>query len=262
MRSHWQGTAWVVLAVLGPLGCQGQLSPQAKLSLQNAYAASSRGDNHATIAQADAFLRENDRASRAEEAYYLRGLAKYRLGDRPGAQSDLSEALSRTQMKELRAESAVALGDLAWDADDMPTAERMYNLALNNLAKDQQPADHAHYRLGCVLQRLGRWEDADAQFNRVIYFFSGSELAVRAGRRLNARDWTIQVGAFEGKSRAEAAVRDLKDKNLPATLQPIVAEGRLTFVVQVGHYSTYEQAVAALGSVRQHKPDAYVIPTR
>jgi tetratricopeptide (TPR) repeat protein len=230
--------------------------------LQEAYTASAGGDDRAAITNAEAFLQQNDRSSRADEAYYLRGLAKYRLGDRTGAQADLSEALGRTQMKELRAKAAVALGDLAWDADDMQRAERMYGLTLNNIEKDQKPADHAHYRLGCVLQRLGRWEDADAHFNRVIYFFSGSELAIRAGRRLNAKDWTIQVGAFEGNSRAEAVARELRDRNLPAVAQPIVAEGRLTFVVQVGHYPTYEQAAAALGGVRQHKPDAYIIPTR
>jgi len=262
MWSYWPGTAVVVLTLLECLGCQEQLSPQAKLTLQNAYAASAAGDNRAVINHTDVFLHQNDRSPRADEAYYLRGLAKYGLGDLAGAQVDLSEALGRTQIQELRAKTAVALGDLAWDSDDMQTAERMYGLALANLAKDQKPADHAHYRLGCVLQRLGRWEDADVQFNRVIYFFNGSELAIRAGRRLNARDWTIQVGAFEGKSRAEAVVADLKGKNLPATIQSIVTQGRLTFVVQVGNYPTYEQAAAALGGVRHYKPDAYVIPTR
>jgi tetratricopeptide (TPR) repeat protein len=262
MWSYWRALALVVPALFASLGCQGQLSPQARQCLQDAYTASAAGDNRAVIADTDVFLHMDDRARRADEAYYLRGLARYGLGDRAGAQADLSEALGRTQMKELRAKSAAALGDLAWDADEMQTAERMYGLALNNLQKDQKPADHAHYRLGCVLQRLGRWEEADDHFNKVVYFFSGSKLAERAGRRLNARDWTIQVAAFEGKSRAEAVVRELRDRNLPAVAQPIVAEGRLTFVVQVGHYPTYEQATASLGAVRQHKPDAYVIPTR
>jgi tetratricopeptide (TPR) repeat protein len=244
------------------IGCQESLTPQARQLLQNGYAASAAGNPQGVVGSMDAFLRDHARSSRADEAYYLRGLAKYHLDDRVGAQADLEAALARTDKNELRGKAALALGDLAWDRDDMPTAADMYGVVLENMNRSTSPADHAGYRRGCVLQRLGRWEEADLQFSRVMELFSGTELAARSSRRIHGRVWTIQVGAFDGKSSAEAVVRELADEGLQAAAVPTTGQGRLTFVVQAGRYATYEQATAALPSVKRFQPDAFVTATR
>ncbi|MFA6133660.1 MAG: SPOR domain-containing protein [Phycisphaerae bacterium] len=251
-----------LLAAIPAMGCADQTTPQARQLLMNSYSASATGDYRAVIAGTDAFLRDSGRGGRADEAYYLRGLARYNLGDTTGAQADLSEALDRTQSRELRGKAAIALGDLACDRDDMPTAEAMYGKAIDNLERGVAPMDHAYYRLGCVLQRQGRWKEADLQFALLAEFFSGSDLAARGGRRMHARDWTIQAGTFDTQLRAEAAAKTLSDKNLPAVVVPVMADSRLIFVVQVGHYSTYEAACAALAGVKACKADAFVITAR
>ena len=242
--------------------CAGQLTSQGRQLLQNGYTASAAGDNKAVISATDSFLRDWPRGDHSDEAYYLRGLAKYNMGNRDGAQADLAEALNRAKSKEVRAKASLALGDLAWDREDIPSAEGFYLKATDNLNRGERPVDHAYYRLGCVLQRLGRWEEADRQFSLLVEQFSGSELAALGGRRMHARDWTIQAGAFERKSRAEAVAKELQSRGQTASIQPVASDKRMVFVVQAGHYPTYEQAMEVLPGVKAIKSEAFVITTR
>ncbi len=245
----------------GLLGCNGQLTPQAKDLLRQGYDAYGRGADSETIQRMDAFLRQNSRSNRADEAYYLRGLARYRQGDRPGAQADLNEALSQTERKDIRVGARLALGELAYEDGEMALAENAYRQALADIEAGQKPADRVYYRLGCILQRQGRWRDASGQFRRLRHHFADSELAGRAERRVHCDSWTVQVGAFRSKSSADELAADLRRQRLQAFTQPITEGGTLLFVVQVGLYPTYEQAAAALGGVRKIQSDAFVIVT-
>jgi len=253
----------LLLSVLpGSFGCNGQLTPQAREILRGCYDAYWSGDNRDVIRRADAFLRDNRRSKRADEAYYLRGLAKYELTDMSGARADLNEALGRTRNKDIRARALLALGDLAHDTGEMDLAGTMYRQALASLESGAKPGDHARYRLGCVLQRQGRWRQADVHFDRVIYFFDGSELARRAERRVRCSDWTIQVGAFADKPRADAAAAQLRANKINAFTHPVLDDNRPVFVVQIGRYPTYEQAAVGLAEVKRQQSDAFVTVTR
>ncbi|MDY6913578.1 MAG: SPOR domain-containing protein [Planctomycetota bacterium] len=250
---------WIAI---NSVGCADQLSPQAKQLLQSGCSAYNQGDDEAVIRQMDAFLRDNDSSSHSGKAYYLRGLAKYRLKDLDGAKADLREALARTDSEDVRAKASLTLGELAYEADDMAMAEHMYRMAQSNIEQGKAPSDHAHYRLGCVLQRQGRWADADIEFGRVTYFFNGSELAKRAGRRTHCTSWTIQAGAFRRKGSATAAAAKLVSKNTLAVSRGVLYDGKPMFVVQVGRYPTYEQAIAELDKVKSKTGDAFVTVTR
>ena len=245
----------------GVFGCNGQLNPRAKELLRSGYEAYGRGEDRDTVRRMDAFLQENGRSNSEDEGYYLRGLTKYRSGDRRGAQADLNEAIGRTEQKDIRVGARLALGDLAYEDDEMALAENAYRQALADIEPGQEPADHVYYRLGCILQRQGRWRDASGQFRRLRHHFVDSELAKRAGRRVNGDAWTVQMGAFGAKSRADAVAAELRGKRLQAFSRPIADGSTLLFVVQVGLYSTYEQAVAALRGIQKTQSDAFVIVT-
>ncbi|MCJ7544471.1 MAG: SPOR domain-containing protein [Phycisphaerae bacterium] len=251
-----------LIAILLCVGCQETLTPQARQWLQNGYTASASGEHQTVIQSMDAFLAEHARSRRADEAYYLRGLAKYHLGDRVGAQADLSAALDRSSKAEVRGKAALALGDLAWDGDDMPTAAEMYRTAVDNMDATVPPADHAAYRLGCAHQRLGHWQEADLQFSRVMELFPDEELAERSARRIHGRSWTIQVAAFNDQARAEAAVKELGGQGVRADVSPTMGKGKPIFMVLTGRYATWEQATAALPSLKKLQPDAFVTSTR
>jgi tetratricopeptide (TPR) repeat protein len=212
----------------------------------------------------EAFLKDNASSSVADRAYYLCGLARYRLGTLPqrqAAREDFAKALAKTKDSVVRANSHTALGDIAWEAGDMGEAEKMYRQALAYCEQDAPPADHAYYRLGCVLQRLGRWLDADGQFNRVVKFFPDSEFGARAGRRVHARRWTIQAAAYRAKKPAETFAETLRRQNLPAVCRVHLRGQEPLFVVEVGRYRTFEQAAAMLANVRQHERGAFITVT-
>jgi tetratricopeptide (TPR) repeat protein len=258
-RRPWAALA-VALAALA--GCNAQLTPEARRLLQAGKLAYEKGEDRQAVRHLDAFLADNARSRRADEALYYRGLARYRLGELPAAREDLAAALDRTRHKTLRLGARVALGDLAYDSDDMPGAEAHYRSALEDAQEREPPLDHVHYRLGSVLQRQGRWADADLHFDRVIYLFEGSELAQRAARRVRCRAWTVQAGAYSNKAGAEAAAADLRRAGAEAAVVAGREGGGLIFRVLVGRHAGYEEALAALPAVRRRRPDAFVTPVR
>lgn len=255
-------TSLLALALACLAGCAGPVSPQALEMLQAGYDHYGAGRHEAAIGQLDAFLADGSSKSRADEALYLRGLAKIHAKDASGAKADLSEAVWRTRNSQLRAKARIAMGDMAYDADDMALAENMYRQSLTDIQLGAKPADHARYRLGCVLQRQGRWADADAQFDRVVYFFDGTEIATLAGQRTHCVAWTIQAGVFTKKPRADAAAQSLSRDGLAAVVMPVLRKGRPVFVLQLGRSATYDQAAAALGKTADLPEGAFVAPAR
>jgi len=252
----------VVLVGGNAMGCNGPLTLQAQSLLKQGKAAYQRKDYPATIEKMNSFLDQAGRSRKADEGYYLRGLAGLKLGDRDGAKRDFTEAIERTDSKHIKAHSLNALGDIAWDAGDMDTAARSYSGALKHVRADQKPADHSHYRLGCVLQRQGKWSEADLQFSKLDFYFRGGELALRAARRVNCRAWSVQAGAFNNRDRAKTLAQDLSRTALPAEVRPALKVSKVNYVVQVGRYQTYPEVTRALGTVRQQVSDAFIITVR
>lgn len=253
------GLVWCGLAMA--TGCNGPLSPQAQQMLQNGYDAYQAGNDQQAVEALDSFLADNARSSRADEAYYIRGLARQRQQDPQAAKNDLNAAIAATENKDLRGKSLVALGEIAFEEGDLAVAESTYRQALVDIEPGQPPSDHAHYRLGTVLQRQGRWDEADVQFDRVVHYFGGTRLGQLAGRRTHCTAWAIQTGAFNDRDRAEAAEAMLREQSIDAEARTILHEAQPLFVVQVGRYATYDQALAALPGVQVQAKDAFVVPT-
>jgi len=254
--------AGLVCLCAAGLGCNGKLTPQARELLLSSYLAYGRSDDATTIRNTTQFLALNPRFQRADEAYYLRGLARYRKKDRAGAKADLAAALKRTKNPDLRAKALLTLGDLAYDEGDMALAQEMYGQSLAHLKRDATPADHANYRLGAVLQRQGRWSEADVHFNRLLELFPRTELTRRAARRVHCTAWTVQAGAYGDKKQADRSAARLTRRGRPAAVAAMLEAGRPIFVVQVGRHSRYEEAVRSLAAVRPHARDAFVFPAR
>ena len=220
------------------------------------------GNYSQTIQRADEFLMTNARTAQSGRAYYLRGRAKALSHDTDGAMADLQTAIDQAKTKEVLAESYNAMGDVAYWRDDMALAENMYRRGLVYAEPHTPAAGHSNYRLGCVLQRQGRWSEADGALNKVIYHQAGTSLAGQASRRVHRDKWTIQVGAFSEKASADKNARQLAGRSLPAVARPESVDHSLLFVVQVGRYPTYEQAAADLVRVRTHQSQAFVTVTR
>jgi tetratricopeptide (TPR) repeat protein len=253
--------AAVVLLAAGPLGCVHEPSPQAQQLLVDGYAAYQRGDDETVVKLTDAFLRDSARTTRADEAYRLRGLARYRLKEFAAAEADLAKAVERTKRSAFKAECLLMIGEIAREMGDVGKAERFYRDSLEHTDRGKKPSDVAHYRLGRILQRSGRWEEADKHLGHVAFLFGGSELAKRADSFAGAKAWTIQVGAFDRLANCAELARELRRKNLPARQHPALRGGKLLYMVHVGRYQTYQQAESALPAVQRHESDAFLTVT-
>ena len=250
-----------VLAMVASAGCTG-LTPRAQQQLSGGYQRYAAGDNAGAIEQMDAFLQENPHSRRTGEAYYLRGLARYNLRQYDRAKLDLEQTVSETGNPELQAKAALALGDLSYDTADMTLAENMYRHAIATLAPRDPLAAQGLYRLGCVLQRLGRWREADAQFHKALFYFPDSEAAKRSARCINANAWCVQAGSYGRMVSAEAGAKRLSAGGLPARALVVRQDKATQFVVQVGHFGRYEEAVEILPQVRALQTDAFITVTR
>jgi len=258
-------SALVCLAAAAALACGGcvqPVSPEAKQLLADGKAAYDDGDDEAAIAKTGAFLAEHSKTNLADVAYYVRGLARLRAKQTSGAKTDLQMAAATTDKPSVRLGASKALGDLVFDSGDAEYAEKLYRQALADAQPRTPPADEIRYRLGCTLQRRGRWSEADEQFDHVVHVFQGSEVARRAERRLRCVAWTVQAGAFDTKALADAEVARLHREKIEAVTRATTDGGKLRFVVQVGRHETHAAAARTLPIVRRASRDALVTVTR
>ena len=245
-------------AMLVVVGCGGAAPRQGRRLLAESQNSLVRRDYNDTIEKADRFLREYGGTREAGRAYYLRGKAKLSLSNIAGAKSDLQEAVSRSDNGDVRANARLALGQLAFDSGQMLLAEELYRDAIADIEVGKPPGDHAHYRLGCVLQRRGLWRRAELEFRQVVEYFANTELARRSSRRVNATAWTVQAGAFSNEPRAASLVKKLRAGGLAPDVRAVLGKSGPLFVVVVNRYGTYQQAAKALSSVKKYQADAFV----
>ena len=255
-------TPIIVMACLSTMlvvaGCGGVAPPQGRRLLSEAQNSLVNKDYSDTITKADRFLREYGGTREAGRAYYLRGKAKLSLSNISGAKIDLQEAVDRSGNADVRSNARLALGQLAFDGGQMLLAEELYRDAIADIEVGKLPGDHAHYRLGCVLQRRGLWRKAELEFRQVVEYFANTELARRSSRRVNATAWTVQAGAFMNEPRAASLVKKLRAGGLKPDIRPVLGKSGPLFVVVVNSYGTYQQAVKALSSVKKYQADAFV----
>ncbi len=263
MEGYWWKLvpAVVGLAILH-VGCNGKISPEAEKELLAGQADFDRRSDRAVIRRMDAFLAVRASSRGAARAYLLRGLSKKRIGNIADAKLDFQSAVNSATAGDVRANALVQLADLAYTDGEMALAENLYKQAMMDLDEKTQPADYVGYMLGCVLQRQGRWSDADRRFNKVIHLFRGTAKAKAASGRVHASAWTIQAGAFRDRLRAKALVKRLSATSLSARGEPAHRDGVLWHVVYVGRYPTHEQAMTDLPNVRSRQKDAFVKVTR
>lgn len=261
---------WISLCILAvaAAGCE---NPQAQQLLTAGRSAYLSGDDVTTTRCMNQFLSDNPRSSRADEAHYYRGLARYRQKDLSGAQGDFYEVVQHSSSGGLKALSQKAIADIAYDREDMGLALSMYTQALAGMDQSKRPVDEVRYRLGQTLQRLGRWHDADLQFDRLIYQFGDDEWAKRAARYIRASAWTIQVAALKDKKSADAVAARIAtemkakykpDEQVAMYVHPVQSDTGHLFAVQVGRFPTYDLAMAHLKRVRAIDPNGLIMVTK
>lgn len=248
----------VALAVLA--GCS-NLPPAERQALQEATRLYERGDCNTPIPTIERLIRDYGRAEEIAEAYYLRGLCRTRSGQISGAVADFEFAVARSKRPELTARARASLASIRHQQGDWTVAAELYSMAVSGLP-DQPPTDEILLGAGTTMQRAGRWREAAFQFARILRSFRDRPAAAEA-RRLAAwphEYFSIQVAAFASATAAARTAQAWRSKGSEALYESIPREGSTLWVVMVGQYPTYSQAVKDLPRIRQSEAGAFIIP--
>jgi tetratricopeptide (TPR) repeat protein len=255
----------IILLVMSvsAVGCaEAPITPADHRNLDSAVRSYDAGDDAQTIKNANAVLMKHTSGDMAMQAYYLRGMAHFRLGDNSAATNDLKIVIRNAPNEELSLRAKDALGELAYRNDELELAEKYFKDVVEEIPQAKRPADHARFRLGCILQKQGKWPQADLYFQRVIYLFPKGNLAVEAGKRVNARKWTIQAGSYRKSENAEELASKLRKLGFSVVLKPESQNEKLVFSVLVGRWNDYDSAVGKLPAVKKVRTDAFLRVTR
>lgn len=256
----WILTVGLAAAAFVSGGCRADVGPPARRLLKDAYISYNSGDYRGAIRRTDEFLRVRRKEMRDGEAYYLRGLSKDRLGQSGAAAADWTVAANVSGVTGVRGSALLALGDQAWETGDISAAERFYRRCTSQ--EGGSAAIKACFRLGHVLQRQGRWSQADEWFTWAAGR-TGRRLSRLARRRAGARAWTIQVGAFAEAGNSAALVRRLRGEGFAGAARHVRKTSRsVRYIVTVGRYDTYRQATASVAEVRPRHGGAFITMIR
>lgn len=247
------------MALLVWSGCSGEtITPDTRRRL-DATRADYRAKKHRDVVrETSEILRNETHGEGAMQAYYLRGMALYRLKEFAPACEDLQRVYDRTRNGDLRIKATDTLGELAYLRGDLSESDRLLGEVLDQTREGERPGDHARFRRGCIRQRRGEWIEADVEFEKVLYQFPNTPIADKARRRARGRSWTIQVGSYDHKSNANAAAPRYRQAGLRTYIVPVMRDGKLIFQLQVGRWGRYETAESTLPAVRRITSDAFL----
>ena len=183
-------------------------------------------------------------------------------GQTDAARADFNEALRLGRRKDLKGMVHGELGKLDFDAGQMKEAEGHYRQMLEVIPADAPPAEGALYRLGCALQYLGEWSQADVYFDKVIHNFDGSDISRLAVNRVRAVRWSIQAGAYQNELAGKQMAESLRTLGLEVRFDGGLRDSRMMRLLRVGSYPTFDAAKADLERVRKYAADAFITPAR
>ena len=129
-------------------------TPEDRKNLSDAYSAYATHDFIATESHAGAYIQNQPTADNVDEAFYLRGLARYGRGDRINAADDLQKAIDHTKRPDLKYKAYMTLGDIAFDQNHWQDAADDYQKAIS-AAVGIPVEPRLEFRLGVALQSIG-----------------------------------------------------------------------------------------------------------
>jgi tetratricopeptide (TPR) repeat protein len=244
------------LALAVASGCN--TPPDARQMVLDAYAAYNTGQYEQAQETSTRFIRLYPGRPEVAEAHLIRGLSHFRQEQYLPAKLDLGTVVHTSDQPELLCKAHFILGEIAVRREAIDEAIEHYRQCLARVEQRQPPSAEAHYRLGSLLLRQGRFDEADRQFGHLMYLFPDSELAQRARRLVNAEAWTIHAALYTSSEPADALVKRLQDNGLPARAQAQLAGDNLAYAVLVGRYPNMPEARDVLPRVQAVAEEAFL----
>jgi len=254
MRAAWALALAMVL---------GSCAPQpVERSLQDGFNSYSARQLDTAESIANAFITRHPDSPNIDQAYYLRGIARFTRGDRAGAFGDLRVAANRTTRPDLKSKAYRALGDIEFDDQHWSPAQGDYEQALAAGAAGLPAATGAYleFHIGACLQALGQWDKARPYFARVITGKADAGLVDRAVSRLDLTNFQLQFGAFQDVANARDLASRLKADGVMPTISTDLHDGKPLYRVVAGSYKTWADANTAQDAMRSKQPVVAIVP--
>jgi cell division protein FtsN len=115
------------------------------------------------------------------------------------------------------------------------------------------------YRLGVSLQCAGKWSDADRYLKRCSEKYSKTEYGMAAAKRVGAKMFRIQTGAFSEMDGAMRQTALLKQAGHQADWEIVRQKTGKYYLVRAGRYTGFSEAAAALATLKDKYHDAYIV---
>jgi tetratricopeptide (TPR) repeat protein len=242
-------------------GCANRLTAQQKTWLAEGQERYEHEDYAQAIDKLNRFLGEVREGPEYAQALYLRGMSNAKAGRRAQAYADLHSCVAIPSDAEAVWRAYVVLGTLYFEDRQWEPAAQSLRAAAERMSAEP-PKDAVLYRLGLCYERTGRWPEARALYAEVAGSYPGGGYAQGAWRRwqLNADYFAVQCGVFRVEDNAETLRANLKRKGLEAYVSRAVQGHTTLYVVLVGRYVDYDQALSHLAMVRQFVADAVLWP--
>lgn len=241
-------------------GCASLPAHERQIVVQ-AAASYTRGDLAAATAQLDRIIRNYDTTPEVAEAYYLRGLCRWKSQQPSAASQDFERGIAKSRREDLTAHCRAALAAMAFERSDWERAADLYAKALPHIP-DAVPTDEILYAAGLAMQRAGRWKEAATQYRRILWKFPNRPVAANARIQAGWRHpyYAVQLGAFRDADNAAASVQEFRKHGLDPEMENLPRGGQAIWVVMAGRYRTLGEARAALPRYQRLRPDATIIP--
>jgi TolA-binding protein len=249
-------------AVLVLSGCASGLTEQQRMWLAQGQEYYEGEDYTRAIDQLSRFLDEVQDGPEVARALYLRGVSHARAGQRAQAYADLRRCVATPTDADAVWRAYVVLGTLHFEDGQWREAAQNLRAAAERMPA-KPPKDAVLYRLALCHERLGEWQRASELYSEITRFYTGGQYAEAAHRRLqlNANYFAVQCGAFRDRGNAETRRAELEGKGLEAYIHQEIRGRTPMYIVLVGRYAAYEQALSQLAMIqREFVPDAILWP--
>ncbi len=252
-RMGWIGA---VAALLAGTGCT-EIPADAAARIRQADQSYRQSDYANTERYASAVIDAHPQHPATAEAYYLRGLARLKSGDRVAARGDFHDSLRLSGRKDLGAKIHGQLGHLFFD-------EGRYQRALEHFRKSASVGwdEAVFYRWGIAALRSGRFAEARRALTTLLEKSPGGVYAESARQKMRWKHqyFSVQCGAYSTSERAYSAAATLRSNNANIAVVRDVGQRHPKYIVLAGRYRDFPSAENALRRIKPVVPDAFLVP--
>jgi tetratricopeptide (TPR) repeat protein len=264
MTSTHTFTRWLpaLAAVAATLSGCSQMPGSATKQIREGHLAYNQNQFELSERRLTPIIEQYPDAPETAEALYVRGLARVCRNKSSAAKSDFQAALRLAERPELRTLIQAQLGNLEYEASNYASAVNYYRLCSEDLA-DRPPSDQILLRYGVSLQRAGDFREGRKVLADLLMRFPHGPASRDARNKIGgagSQYFSVQCGVFSKESSARELSQRLNGQGISAAAWRESRDGRAQYVVRSGQFRTYAEAEQALGRVRQHVRDAFIIP--